>query len=593
MSYTRHREALLSAAELDDDPLVAGLQSKITSFQKKQKKQTKLKKDYYDWIHTQRGLNDVEAALSRQILQASSNTLEYMQKEKDHEGLCKLCDVGPNSRADAIKSIQDDIAILRRSPTFCDMSLIAEVRSLFSETNRQSTTEGDARQGNTLCAELMLDLRENLTSSLEEFDDRYSDLSTETREHRRNVMLLLSDDQNNGNQHRLPQSLSKAFESLRAMLQKSHSVEDDGEIDLLENELRRDFEDARNAYDSVLTQIVFQNKTKSYCLDEKSLAIFQKALSSSNGNPSSNRILFERLKKEIPGKSEQEMMQNYLEYLEFHKTKKANKQKAEAASQEFKKKCQEIENNGLREVERLRNEFDARSKRMRANIDNDLKRKEMYLRLQAMRLEREEVQKTEAEMQLQAIAKNYEKEANRTKRMLETKQTLMKHQTQQIQESEESRINNLRGDFAVEIESLKHQHVNRERTNYRQERIKSKIIAHKRVEGEALKVEEIRLERLNALAASVPYYKSIMDKSSDIHKSTEARKNDVYFRSNLADFQSGKLKSFTNDKIFSDANFRLAHDLHEAGLARSTYARDVIRNAIPRVEARTTGIKPY
>ena len=106
--------------------------------------------------------------------------------------------------------------------------------------------------------------------------------------------------------------------------------------------------------------------------------------------------------------------------------------------------------------------------------------------------------------------------------------------------------------------------------------------------------ERNSFSRLNNLAASVPYYKDIMNKSSDIHKTTEARKQDVYGgRSKLADFQSGRLKSFTNEKVFSNANFRLGHALHEAGVANSAYARDAVRNAIPRVEARTTGIKPF
>ena len=112
-------------------------------------------------------------------------------------------------------------------------------------------------------------------------------------------------------------------------------------------------------------------------------------------------------------------------------------------------------------------------------------------------------------------------------------------------------------------------------------------------EAEALRAEERRIERLNALASTTPYYEAIMDKSADIHKSTHARKMDIYDRPKLADFQSGNLKSFTNDRVFADANFRLGNALHEAGLAKTDYARDVIRVAIPRSEARTTHIKPY
>lgn len=119
-------------------------------------------------------------------------------------------------------------------------------------------------------------------------------------------------------------------------------------------------------------------------------------------------------------------------------------------------------------------------------------------------------------------------------------------------------------------------------------------MTQKKVEEEAIKAEEQRLERLSFLAASVPYYHAIMNTTSDIHRSTEARKNDVYEgRSELADFQIGVQKSFTNEKLFSDARFRLGNALHEAGVAQTRYARDVVRNAIPRVEERTTGLQPY
>ena len=95
-------------------------------------------------------------------------------------------------------------------------------------------------------------------------------------------------------------------------------------------------------------------------------------------------------------------------------------------------------------------------------------------------------------------------------------------------------------------------------------------------------------------SSSVPYYNAVVNKSADVHKSTEARKNDVYNAPPpLADFQCGRLRAFTNERTFADANFRLGNALHEAGVARTTYARDVVRAAIPRTESRTTGIKPF
>eukprot|EP00956_Cyclotella_meneghiniana_P040092 scaffold186349_cov36-Cyclotella_meneghiniana.AAC.1 len=141
--------------------------------------------------------------------------------------------------------------------------------------------------------------------------------------------------------------------------------------------------------------------------------------------------------------------------------------------------------------------------------------------------------------------------------------------------------------------------VNKERTRQREAKRQDKISSKVKADMESAKAEERRLERLFALAASVPYYGTLLNNiTPDIHKTTEARKNDVYMSrdNSLADFQCGlqQLRSFTNDRVFSDIKFRLANALHEAGVARSTYARNVVRDAIPRAkEERTTGIQPY
>ena len=187
-----------------------------------------------------------------------------------------------------------------------------------------------------------------------------------------------------------------------------------------------------------------------------------------------------------------------------------------------------------------------------------------------------------------------DKELQRIQRLIEAKQTLRKHQTQQMEDCMETRTNEFQDDFISELKGLQQQQMNRERSKFRQEKLIHKEVAKQEASQQAARLEEKRLAKLSNLAASVPYYQSIMDTTSDIHKTTKSRENDVYGgRSKLADFQSGNLKSFTNDKLFSDKNWRLGNALHEAGVANSTYARDIVRAQIPRVEARTTGIKPY
>ena len=584
MSLSRHREAL-SAFE-QNDPL-AGLHSKITAFKKKQTITSRANDGCYDWITLQRKLKDDETKVTGQLIKASSNLLQLFHEEKEFKcsnTWSEKGNVDPDvNRFDAIKLIQDIISSLQVSKCSSDdmISRISQVRS-FNGTKKEQHA-------------LLLDLRQRLDESLEELDSLYSTLSDETAEHRRGVLLLIRDDQSTASvQHTLPQSLLDGLDSLRGLLQESHCAEDGGEvIDLLEKNLMKSLSDATSKHDSNLEQIALSNKDEPQGWDEKSQLIFKKALSSSgNGTSASNKLLLKRLRRDLLGKEEKEIV----EYLNYERQKKINKIKVDAVTQDFNGKCQLIESNGLKEIQRLRNQFTSTSERKRVQDDNELKRKEMSLRVKAMRMEKE-AKKVENEIQAQAMARKTgedDRELQRTQRLLEAKRTLRKHQTQQMEDSMETRTKEFQNDFISELKGLQQQQMNRERSKYRQEKHIGKEVAKQEACQQAARLEEKRLAKLSNLAASVPYYQSIMDTTSDIHKTTKSRENDVYGgRSKLADFQSGNLKSFTNDKLFSDKNWRLGNALHEAGVANSTYARDIVRAQIPRVEARTTGIKPY
>ena len=110
--------------------------------------------------------------------------------------------------------------------------------------------------------------------------------------------------------------------------------------------------------------------------------------------------------------------------------------------------------------------------------------------------------------------------------------------------------------------------------------------------------ETKRIMKLNQLASSVPYYDTIINlKPVFRSKSTVARENDQYVldESGLKSFQHGahgKATSFSDERVFSSKLFRLSNALHEAGLAKSNYARDVVKKLVPREPARTTGIMP-
>lgn len=106
--------------------------------------------------------------------------------------------------------------------------------------------------------------------------------------------------------------------------------------------------------------------------------------------------------------------------------------------------------------------------------------------------------------------------------------------------------------------------------------------------------EREKLERLSALAATVPYWENVQNAKADLDKTTKARENDFYQEdlSGLYGFQQGegKLRSFTNEKVFSDVRFRLGAALHAAGVSHTQASRDMIRMMVPRQPERTTNI---
>lgn len=134
------------------------------------------------------------------------------------------------------------------------------------------------------------------------------------------------------------------------------------------------------------------------------------------------------------------------------------------------------------------------------------------------------------------------------------------------------------------------------RVQFRRKEWENKMKRHEKLASIESLAQTERLEKLSALAATVPYYSAIINTRSDIHKSTIARMNDIYelpsSGGDLADFQQGlkKLRTFTNDTFFSDTKFRLAHALHEAGVANTAYSHAIVKQLIPRVTERTTGI---
>jgi len=540
-NLTSHRDAL--AAFENNDPL-ASLHNKIAKFHKKEKKKGQTRDNKYEWISTQRRLKEQEDELSQQILRSSQSILELMQNEKNNDKE----NVNPTSLS-AISSMQDIVSGMQRRTAY------------------------------------------STDTTLEELETIYTKLSKDNTEHRREVMQLLRESDSPHAQ--LSQSITTVIDSLRTLVQDKQYIEDTGDVDMLENELRSSLANAQQQYDSTLQQLTSQKMNKPKKWDEKSLLIFKKALASSSSGPNANKLFVKRLTRNLPSKSAIEI----IEYLDYYKRKKIQKQKAEAAAQDLRNKCQTIEEKGLKEIDRLRKEYTTKYEQYKDKNDIELKSKEMNIKLKSLRLKQDERQQSKVEQQEQAAAQKAQDEHKRKALLIYrhtvAKQSISKHQAQQIRQQEEANANELRDDFINELDNLQQKKTNRERSEFRQEQIELREINQQEADMEALREEELRLSRLNTLASSTPYYNNIMNKEADIHKTTFARKQDFFRRSQLPDHQSGNLKSFTTDRVFSDSKFRLSNALHEAGVSNTAYARDVIRQAIPRAEERTTGIQPY
>jgi len=501
-SSASHRQALSSFEEVD--PNILGLQSKIVNFQKKLKEKSKCTDDYYGWIKTGVKLNETEEVVSNQILRSCSNVLELMRKEKDYEEHQLFCvnDDDPSSR-DAFQSLQDDMAVLRKSGT--DYSYKDErIRDGIAIVRRVIDDRARDEHEFAVCAKILLDLKESLFVQIEELDQQYAVQSHEAGEYRQKAKLS-SDSQNNDDQNVLPSSLVRALDSLRSLLQESDYC-DNGIVDALGDEICKKFEDARIEQNFIALNV---EKTASSSCDDETIFI----------------------------------------------AKKTSRQKL--VSLEALTKT--VEKDALKDIECLREDFVAKIQATKSIIATNLKRKEMALRLKAVRLERESVQMIETEKRAHAATKNavdaLQKEVQQTIRVLESKDALMKHQAHQLDVQNENSIN-MKHDLAEEIKSHSQQLKNKNRSLFRQSQLERRIATKKVAEEKAAAEEECRIARLNELASCVPYYDSIMDKQADIHKSTESRKHDVYAHPKLPDFQSNNLKSFTNEKVFSNPNFR-------------------------------------
>ena len=192
----------------------------------------------------------------------------------------------------------------------------------------------------------------------------------------------------------------------------------------------------------------------------------------------------------------------------------------------------------------------------------------------------------EQERRLVQEKKEEEHAAQREKERTETNAALEQWRETQRQEEERQRVEDSARKYQEELDRIERIKANGERVSYRETRLLNKMDEKRKALTEAARAEELKYERLSQLAATVPYWDSILDVQANIHGTTVARENGAYHEdaTGLTAFQHGlsKLHSFTNEKVFSDRRFRLGHALHEAGISQTAAARDAVARAAPR-----------
>ena len=346
-------------------------------------------------------------------------------------------------------------------------------------------------------------------------------LEEDIREQRQRTMQLVLDQRNHCD---IPPTLSKALESL-------HTQAQEGEVDMLKEELMSKFDAIKHEHDKTIQ-------------DARSLRV------------------------------------------------------KNAAVETLQRKRDKIEKEGLIQVECLRKRMIERSNISANRAITEARQNELQATLKLMRLQQQQQKESSEEQSLQEILSNHcraaeDKLLSMKQRNL-SRQALSKHHLQNVYDRNKENSTALLRTFEEEMMKQRNTRLHKERTTFREAQRELKMLAQKEAEEMQAREREINKVKLMRLAASCPYQEKILDLESDVLKTTKARQNDFYRRQNdLADFQRGTLRSFSDERCFSDNKYRLAHALHEAGINNTLAARDAVRNAIPRNEERTTGIRPY
>jgi len=259
----------------------------------------------------------------------------------------------------------------------------------------------------------------------------------------------------------------------------------------------------------------------------------------------------------------------------------------------YQREMQQISRRAIKQVDDvIAREVNRREQATLASIRKELK-EECSHRLAQLREARQKAasiaMKEQQERRLVQEKKDHEHFALRDKERADTNAALEQWRETQRREEERQCVEDSARKYQDELDRIERMKANEERVSFRETRLLNKMDEKRRLLTEAARAEERKFERLSQLAATVPYWDNLLDVQAShgtVHATTVARENGAYHEdaTGLAAFQHGlsKLHSFSNEKVFSDRNFRLGHALHEAGISQTAAARDAVARAAPR-----------
>jgi len=614
---TCHQEAA-DAAALGSGRFDA-IQKRVSDFQSKHLKESQEVSYQFEWMREHTHLKMEERVATASMLKSIENfksSLEDgysfgtqpspgMNEAKDDQNAL-LRDI-----AQVVHSIKETPSIIERESAELKDTLVAlrqavatfsADRCVTNENNGCTTDndgDGNEQQGKVcLLAEILLQCRERLELMRTNLEVEYKETFAATRDARKKAIHCMKENSAACDyKNSFPLDLSNALENIIAS-SSSKFCRNFEEIDwvesqvfILHNDLRSKFADLENECESLVSESCLSDKNS---WDEYSHSVFVRFMKRRRAGVQKLSVI-KILKFELPDKTEADILRHF----DWWERRRIAKDKQKSAKDWFRRKKEEFVHNGLQSIETLRQSIAERRETKASRTVQSALRESLNKRLTILRELREKEEQIAA-VQLEEKTSRVRASENAEKELELERRAAMKSAIAQYTDERNKRNEETRKLAEDSIQIARRQHNNglrlrKQRINYRDNLLSAKARERElELIGESERERE-RIEKLDKLARSVPYYDRIKECKADIFKTTCSRKHDVYLQntSELADFQMNKMRNFSNERLFSNIRFKLADAFFAGGVSNTSYARSVIKQLVPREPERTTGIEPF